>query len=118
MPGGREIGGQADAAGQPEGIDQAGSRWEIKATPKNGGSQVEMIWEIREFKGNARMRRCRGLDAYSDLLGSPAAALSCRLPSTTRGCPPEPSAPPCPTVIRRGCAACATGIVRRSTPSL
>ncbi len=49
MPGGREIGGQADVAGQSEGVDQAGSSWEIKATPKNEGSQVEMIW-IREFQ--------------------------------------------------------------------
>jgi hypothetical protein len=32
-----------------------GSSWEIKATPKNGGSQVEMVW-IREFRRNARGR--------------------------------------------------------------
>jgi hypothetical protein len=30
-----------------------GSRWEIRATPHGGGSQVEMVWE-RQFKGNAR----------------------------------------------------------------
>ncbi|MEK6250466.1 MAG: hypothetical protein AABM43_00760 [Actinomycetota bacterium] len=27
------------------------SSWEIKATPKDGGSQVEMIW-VRNFRGN------------------------------------------------------------------
>jgi len=32
-----------------------GSSWEIKATPKDGGSQVEMVW-IREFRRNARGR--------------------------------------------------------------
>jgi hypothetical protein len=32
-----------------------GSSWEIKATPSEGGSRVEMIW-IREFQGNARGR--------------------------------------------------------------
>jgi hypothetical protein len=32
-----------------------GSSWEMKATPSNGGSRVEMIW-IREFRGNARGR--------------------------------------------------------------
>ena len=30
-----------------------GSSWEITATPKDGGSRVEMIW-MREFKGNVR----------------------------------------------------------------
>jgi hypothetical protein len=29
--------------------DPDGSCWELKATPKNGGSRVEMIWE-RKFK--------------------------------------------------------------------
>ena len=32
-----------------------GSSWEIKATPSDGGSRVEMIW-IREFRPNARGR--------------------------------------------------------------
>jgi hypothetical protein len=32
-----------------------GSSWEIKATPKAGGSHVEMVW-IREFRRNARGR--------------------------------------------------------------
>jgi Polyketide cyclase / dehydrase and lipid transport len=32
-----------------------GSSWEIKATPNDGGSQVEMVW-IREFRRNARGR--------------------------------------------------------------
>ena len=32
-----------------------GSSWEVTATPKDGGSQVEMTW-IREFRGNARGR--------------------------------------------------------------
>ena len=32
-----------------------GSSWEIKATPTDGGSRVEMIW-IREFTRNARGR--------------------------------------------------------------
>ena len=32
-----------------------GSSWEIKATPTDGGSRVEMIW-IREFQRNARGR--------------------------------------------------------------
>jgi len=32
-----------------------GSSWEIKATPKDGGSRVEMVW-IREFRRNARGR--------------------------------------------------------------
>jgi hypothetical protein len=32
-----------------------GSSWEIKATPNDGGSHVEMIW-IREFRRNARGR--------------------------------------------------------------
>ena len=32
-----------------------GSSWEIKATPKDGGSHVEMVW-IREFRPNARGR--------------------------------------------------------------
>ena len=32
-----------------------GSSWEIKATPSNGGSRVEMTW-IREFQRNARGR--------------------------------------------------------------
>jgi hypothetical protein len=32
-----------------------GSSWEMKATPSDGGSSVEMIW-IREFKRNARGR--------------------------------------------------------------
>ncbi len=32
-----------------------GSSWELRATPNNGGSQVEMVW-IREFKRNARGR--------------------------------------------------------------
>ena len=30
-----------------------GSSWEIKASPSNGGSRVEMIWE-REFRRNPR----------------------------------------------------------------
>jgi hypothetical protein len=33
--------------------EPAGSSWEIRATPNEGGSQVEMVWE-RQFKGNAR----------------------------------------------------------------
>jgi len=32
-----------------------GSSWEIKATPSDGGSRVEMLW-IREFRPNARGR--------------------------------------------------------------
>ena len=32
-----------------------GSSWEMKATPKDGGSVVEMVW-IREFRRNARGR--------------------------------------------------------------
>jgi hypothetical protein len=32
-----------------------GSSWEIKATPNESGSRVEMIW-IREFRSNARGR--------------------------------------------------------------
>ena len=32
-----------------------GSSWEIKATPSDTGSQVEMVW-IREFRGNGRGR--------------------------------------------------------------
>ena len=32
-----------------------GSSWEIKATPSEGGSRVEMVW-IREFRPNARGR--------------------------------------------------------------
>jgi hypothetical protein len=32
-----------------------GSSWEIKATPSNGGSRVEMTW-IREFRPTARGR--------------------------------------------------------------
>ena len=32
-----------------------GSSWEIKATPSDGGSRVEMVW-IREFRPNARGR--------------------------------------------------------------
>jgi Polyketide cyclase / dehydrase and lipid transport len=32
-----------------------GSSWEITATPKNGGSRVEMVW-IREFRRDARGR--------------------------------------------------------------
>ena len=32
-----------------------GSSWEIRATPSDGGSRVEMTW-IREFKPNARGR--------------------------------------------------------------
>jgi hypothetical protein len=32
-----------------------GSSWEIKATPKDGGSHVEMLW-VREFRRNARGR--------------------------------------------------------------
>ena len=32
-----------------------GSSWEIKATPSDGGSRVEMTW-IREFRANARGR--------------------------------------------------------------
>jgi hypothetical protein len=32
-----------------------GSSWEIKATPSDGGSRVEMTW-IREFKPNVRGR--------------------------------------------------------------
>lgn len=32
-----------------------GSSWEIKVTPTDGGSRVEMIW-IREFQRNARGR--------------------------------------------------------------
>ena len=32
-----------------------GSSWEIKATPTDSGSRVEMIW-IREFRRNARGR--------------------------------------------------------------
>ena len=35
--------------------EPAGSTWELRATPSNGGSTVEMIW-IREFR-----RRPRGL---------------------------------------------------------
>jgi len=31
----------------------AASSWEIRATPKDGGSQVEMAW-IREFKSGPR----------------------------------------------------------------
>jgi hypothetical protein len=31
------------------------SSWEIKATPRNGGSQVEMIW-VRDFKEGPRGR--------------------------------------------------------------
>jgi Polyketide cyclase / dehydrase and lipid transport len=33
--------------------DPAASSWEIRATPKDGGSQVEMAW-IREFKSGPR----------------------------------------------------------------
>jgi hypothetical protein len=33
--------------------DPDGSWWELRATPKAGGSQVEMIWE-RNFKGTPR----------------------------------------------------------------
>ena len=92
---------------------------ECRGRDPEGPSTTPGVYPLctRPLWRTAELRRCRGLEAYSDLLGSPA-ALFCRLPSTTRGCPPEPSAPPCPTVIRRGCAACATGIVRRSTPSL
>jgi Polyketide cyclase / dehydrase and lipid transport len=32
-----------------------GSSWEIKATPKNGGSQVQMMW-VREFKRSPKGR--------------------------------------------------------------
>src|SRR5437868_545732 len=32
-----------------------GSSWEIKATPKNGGSRVEMMW-VREFKRSPKGR--------------------------------------------------------------
>ena len=35
--------------------EPAGSSWEIKAAPKNGGSRVEMIW-VRDFKGGLRGR--------------------------------------------------------------
>jgi hypothetical protein len=31
------------------------SRWELRATPAEGGSTVEMIW-VREFRSNARGR--------------------------------------------------------------
>ena len=39
--------------------DVPGSSWEIKATPADPGSRVEMIW-IREFQRNARRRTIFG----------------------------------------------------------
>jgi len=36
-------------------VYEPGSTWEIRATPRNGGSRVEMIW-VRDFRGSLGAR--------------------------------------------------------------